>query len=182
MSERRSKRKEVPSSECDAEDRSAAYDTQSTKKTRKREATEQKNEGTARATSRDGKRKMDKDQTREDEGEELKAEASTPEGRKKRVRTTGLVNHRINNALLERARLIERDVLPAVDLHYVIDRRLNKTDIEWKLRSTAIGPGAHRLECRLCNAHMLAFLFVQASSCSVRMGWVRSTDKSCWMM
>jgi hypothetical protein len=50
-----------------------------------------------------------------------------------------LVNHRINKALLERARLVESDVLPGVALHYVIDRRLNQTDIEWKLRSTAIG-------------------------------------------
>jgi len=72
-------------------------------------------------------------------------EATTPLGcvvettPKKRARTQPLINHRISNALLQRSHLLERNVLPAVDLHYVIDRRLNHTDFAWKLRSTAIG-------------------------------------------
>jgi hypothetical protein len=151
MARKESKRKVTASSECDAEDRSAAYDTQSTNKRGRRiDSKSAKASGASSkgpATGQRGrKRKMENTKEEDQCGEpantgaasESCADPNCDAGTAKRARRT-LVNHRISKALLERARLVERDVLPGVALHYVIDRRLNQTDIEWKLRSTAIG-------------------------------------------
>jgi hypothetical protein len=172
MARKESKRKVTASSECDAEDRSAAYDTQSTNKRGRRiDSKSAKASSSARSKGpasgqRGRKRKMENTKEEDQCGEPANTGAASEScadptcdagGTAKRARRT-LVNHRISKALLERARLVERDVLPGVALHYVIDRRLNQTDIEWKLRSTAIGAwslwllmrGVTMLTSRLC--------------------------------